>query len=198
MIDFKFIQSLEGKHILNGYVPQREGKAIGNSGVTISSGVDLGQLGVRDLIRLFAAAGLKEEDVLLRKLSFYCNLKQDAAIDYLVKNPLEITEVEAKILDNLFYENVVRWLSAKWYNFSMIHFHLLPGRVQTILFSLAWNLGDIFTKLPTTMEYAKRSAIFSDWAILHNALDKFPSKQKELEIRRKKEANYLLPLVNPG
>lgn len=48
-IDWKFIAAREGAEVLIGYVPMKNGKVFGISGVTIATGVDLGQRNESDL-----------------------------------------------------------------------------------------------------------------------------------------------------
>src|SRR5665213_2604813 len=93
-IDWNFIAKQEGRAILHGYVPQRDGQAIGASGVTIASGFDLGQHDADEL------SNLNLSDDLIQKLTPYLGLRKQDAIDYLTSNPLEISQMECDEITN--------------------------------------------------------------------------------------------------
>ncbi len=89
-IDFGFIGKLEGKGKLDGYVPDAEGS---KSGVTIATGIDIGQMNAQSL------AAFPITEVLRDKLRPYLGkIKQDA-VQALAQQPLRITEEEAEELD---------------------------------------------------------------------------------------------------
>ena len=88
-VNFDFIKDQEGFET-SGYVPKdREGNILGQSGVTIASGFDLGQRNINDL------KGLPEE--LIAKLSDYVGLKGEAADNAAKK--LNITKEEGEIIN---------------------------------------------------------------------------------------------------
>ncbi len=89
-IDWEFIASLEGKGVTTGYVPDASGS---KSGVTIATGFDLGQRNESDLKSLGISAAL------ITKFKPYLGMKGVAAADFLKKNPLTITDDEAKEID---------------------------------------------------------------------------------------------------
>lgn len=90
-VDMDFMVSLEN-HDLKGYVPTNtDGTAIGQSGVTVSSGVDIGQRSAEDLKKL----GLTEYHDLYWKLLPYTEKRKENAIAALKEKPLEITAEEA-------------------------------------------------------------------------------------------------------
>ncbi len=92
-IDWKFIAAREGAEVLVGYVPMKNGKVFGASGVTIATGFDLGQRNESDLKRL------KLSDELFKKLKPYLLKKKDDAVKFLKDNPLTITKEQAKEID---------------------------------------------------------------------------------------------------
>src|SRR6185503_18482812 len=73
-IDWKFIGTLEGAGILKGYVPVSK---TSNSGVTIATGVDLGQASEQQIDNWAI------DDSLKTKLKPYCGLKKQDAVDFL-------------------------------------------------------------------------------------------------------------------
>ncbi len=60
-IDWDFIAAREGKQIAVGYVPVgKNGKRLGNSGLTIGTGFDLGQHSATEIQQLDIPPALKE------------------------------------------------------------------------------------------------------------------------------------------
>ena len=98
MIDHNFIRKqlerFEGKGIAKGYVPSRNGQVIGVSGVTIATGLDLGQQSAASL----AAMGIPAP--ICTKFALYLGLKKEAAVQalaakLLVLTPEEVAQVDA-------------------------------------------------------------------------------------------------------
>jgi hypothetical protein len=89
-VDFDFISELEGGRKLSGYIPDAVGS---KSGVTVATGVDLGQRSESDIDKLDIPDELKD------KLKPYTELTGKEAEDFLKGNPLDLTEAEAEALD---------------------------------------------------------------------------------------------------
>ncbi|XP_070536580.1 uncharacterized protein [Ptychodera flava] len=90
-----FIREREGGVITEGYVPtDSSGQALGQSGVTIGSGVDLGS----KTRKYFSDIGVPEG--VISKLEPYFGLKKQDAIDKLTEMPLSLTLSEAEDLSN--------------------------------------------------------------------------------------------------
>ncbi len=85
MIDFNFISKLEGGRRTTGYVPNPEGS---RSGVTIGTGIDLGQMGESDLEQFNFPSDLKD------KLRPYLGKIKFKAVDLLDTMPLHVTDIE--------------------------------------------------------------------------------------------------------
>src|ERR1700730_16076684 len=83
-IDHNFIRKVEGS-ALKGYVPLVQTT---QSGVTIAHGFDLGQPSLQEFDSLPITQALK------KKLRPYVGLKKYAALAFLNKHPLTITEAE--------------------------------------------------------------------------------------------------------
>ena len=195
MIDWKFIEELEGKNILHGYVPlDRLGNVIGQSGVTIGTGVDLGQMDRGELVTLLR--GEPDSFNLLSKLLPYVGIKTDSAINALKRKPLEITEGEAVLLSKVTKEKILKELVRKWTYYNHTDFYKLPDEAQTVLFSLAYNFGsNLPERLPNTWDAFVRSSKNNDWQLAVSFMMQFPSKNKELDNRRRREAFLLSNLL---
>jgi hypothetical protein len=143
-VDWSFISDREGGQVLTGYVPDASGS---QSGVTIGTGIDLGQRGESDINALGIAADLKT------KLKPYCGKKAKDATDYLKKNPLTVTADEATALDKAIKQPLLDKLIAAYDaavdkanaadKCSRVHFNDLPQGVQTALASANFQYGSL-------------------------------------------------------
>jgi hypothetical protein len=177
-IDYEFISGLEGKLITKGYVPtDKSGKALDDSGVTVSTGVDLGQWDEAGLLNI----GVPKQ--LVNKLKPYFGLRGDAAIKAASK--LSITEEEAQQLYQKVKTDSVNNLKKEWANSkSTTSWNNLTNEQKTVLASVAFQYGSLAKKTPTFWRYATSG----DWdmvlAELRDFKDSYPT-------RRNKEADYL-------
>ena len=130
-VDWYFISDREGGQVLTGYVPDASGS---QSGVTIGTGIDLGQRADSDINALDISADLKT------KLKHYCGKKAKDATDYLKKNPLMITAAEATSLDKAIKQPLLYKMIAAYDkavdeanaadHCSRVHFNDLPQGVR--------------------------------------------------------------------
>lgn len=185
-IDFDFVRSLEGGQLLDGYVPE-----VGKSGVTIASGFDLGQWAEGDVRVLF-----KEHPALVAKLMPYMGLKRDVAEVKLAKLPLHLSKEEADLVDKTLHEWFVsrivnnydgNYMRGKFPGTAR-KFNDLPAAVQTVWFSVVWNLGfDYKKKYPHAYDFYHRN----DWERLGKELMNFKHRSNGLNLRRREEGKYL-------
>ncbi len=131
-----FIHFEEGKS-LKGYVPRIKGSS---SGVTIGYGVDLGQMHLKEFHQLAISEPLK------RKLTPYIGLKQEMAIAYLYKHPLEISHAEMLELSWVAKNKILQPLVQSYDKHSKTRFLALPPEAQTVIFSFAYQHGPNFKK----------------------------------------------------
>lgn len=170
-IDWDFIGELEGKRILNGYVPTTKNM---KSGVTIATGFDLGQRNEGDL------SGLPK--ALIEKLKPYLGIK-GAEAKTLAGN-LKITDSEAKTIDEFSHGEVLNDLRKKWKAKTGKSFDDLPMHKATIVASVRFQHGDLATKTPNFW----RQTTTGDW---QGATENLRNFQDEHPRRRNKEADYL-------
>lgn len=179
-VDFGFIHTLEGARVLTGYVPDASGS---DSGVTIGSGVDLGQRGSADLDRLGLSATLKA------KLEPYLGLKKQDAIDKLEAEPLSISKAEADELDEAVKRQHVDALIAKFDAASETRFENLDAARQTVIASVSFQYGVALNRRAPNFW---RQITEGDWegalANLRNFGDRYTT-------RRNKEADLLEPTI---
>lgn len=168
-IDWTFISKHEGHRLLYGYVPSS-----GKSGVTIATGVDIGQRSVQDLERWHVPPDL------LARLSCYCGLTGAAAVAALQHNPLTVAEHEAEAIDRAAAGPIFETLRAQ-YDRATAHarFDDLPAGIQTALASVAYQYGaNLARRTPKFWAMATRA----DWDAcireLENFGDRYPTRRR--------------------
>ncbi|MDR2020508.1 MAG: pesticin C-terminus-like muramidase [Treponema sp.] len=130
----------EGKAIVRGYVPCKlgtwypggpdKGEPLGASGVTIATGVDLGQQTAAGL------AGLAPD--LTAKLLPYLGLKRQEALEKLRTDPLTIGAEEAAAIDRVIHD---RYINETAVLFGREAFDRAPPQVQAVAVSLHYQFG---------------------------------------------------------
>lgn len=177
-IDYKFLSDLEGGSKTNGYVPAT---GVSKSGVTIATGFDLGQRNQNDLKKL------KLDAALIEKLKPYLGLKAKLAQDYLKKNPLLISKIQAQSIDKAVKSTHIEQLKLK-YNTAPgnnIKFIDIPSQAQTVIASVSFQYG---VGLSVRAPKFWKAVTAQDWKetikILKSFGDAYPT-------RRKKEAALL-------
>ena len=171
-IDFDFILKQEGFET-KGYVPDAENS---KSGVTIASGFDLGARKLSDL------KGLPQDiiDLLSPFLGF-----QGVEASEIAPN-LEVSEDQAKIINEFAKSEAITNLKTKWENTTGTSFDTLSKEQATVLASVAFQYGDLETRTPNFWNQATSG----DWKGAYNNLLNFGDRYTS---RRKNEANYLFP-----
>jgi hypothetical protein len=185
-IDFTFTIRQEGGQILNGYVPWNINSLPTNhSGVTVASGFDLGQQNQYDLRRLF---GSGNENADLKSLfTPYLGLQRQEAVDFLVDNPLALTQPQADRIDTAVLAGYVGPISENYNTATGGNFESLPRQAQTTLFDLGYNLGP--DGIPNNIMQAINAGNYSGAADTLRNMTSNPN-------RRSAEANLLRQLPN--
>ncbi len=178
-IDWSFISAREGGQVLAGYVPDAAGS---QSGVTIGTGVDLGQRGVSDIDALDISAGLKA------RLKPYTGKKTQDAADYLKKNPLTITADDATSLDKAIKQPLLDKLISAYDaavdkanaadQCKRVHFNDLPQGVQTALASANFQYGSLPGSTPNYWKQVTEQRWKDASDNLKKFGDAYPSRRK--------------------
>lgn len=191
MIDYSWISDREGGQKLEAYIPMKRGRVVDNSGVTVATGVDLGQRDWKEVMYLPISDSLKT------KLRLYLEQTGETAKLLLESHPLKITKSEADELDRAVYRQIIARLKTLYNRESKIDFDDLPNGAQTCLASMAVNRGPGFGYLKEedspfweAWRDAWHFAISQDWKGLKNHLNNFPGS-KDLMKRRMREAELL-------
>ena len=179
MIDWDLIAGFEGGDQLHGYVPDPSGS---RSGVTIASGVDIGNMG-----RLgYLALPPDVQDLVIS----YLGLTGARAVAALKAKPLTVTQAQANALDAVSHAYILGPLRASYDSYTHKGaFDALPDRAQTVITSLEFQYGGL---MPTRCPKFWGMCVRQDWAgaveVLKNFGDKYPT-------RRLAEAEYLSVLL---
>lgn len=121
----------------DGYTP------IGASGVTIGTGLDLGQQSRLDLLRMGVPDGL------LDKFRPYLGKRTVNAQYALQASPLRITDDECEVLDAAVHGEYIRRAERKFNGSSSLSFPDIPKEAQAAIVSMVYQLGSPAAKLPS-------------------------------------------------
>lgn len=184
-IDWTFLQEVEGKEN-TAYVPMQDGKAIQNSGVTIGTGVDLGQQSKARFEKL----GVSQE--IIAKLDPFFGKTQDKALKALDSaGDVTLSDEEVFAVDQALKKETLRETKS-WYNKNNTigqDWADLSDRQQTVVLSVRYNHG------PKGAPNFYKQVASGQWSDAIDNLRKFyPSVDNELHGRRLKEAQYLAGL----
>lgn len=177
MIDWSFIGDREARTLV-GYVPD---PAKSRSGVTIATGVDIGNMPPS----MFAVLGSDLQPILKR----YVGLIREDAVDALALNPLTITPAQADKLDAVAHQSTVSYITASYNRYSRIPFASIPDRAQTVITSVAYQYGNLPIRCPKFWACVTRQ----DWAGAVGVLKAFGDAY---QTRHDLEAAYLEPVIN--
>lgn len=166
------LHRFEGEQQLRGYIPcdlTTGGTAnytggpnperylpMGVSGVTIGTGVDLGQTDARTL------RGMGIPDAVISLLTPYLGKRNAAAVTALHERPLSVGKAEANLLDAAMLNHHVNKISARYdRNAGEGAFAALPWQAQAVIVSIQYQRGvNSPSKYPNTWAALVRQ----DWA----------------------------------
>jgi len=175
-VDFSFIKEREGSES-SVYVPEKDGKVLGNSGPTIASGFDIGQRSESDLKGLPTA--------IINKLKPYLGLKGSAAKTFVDNNKLTLTTKELDTINEFAKKQEIGKLKQDWNNSaSTVSFDDLTKEQATVVASVAFQYGNLATETPKFWGYVTSG----DWVAAAKELRNF---KDDFSSRRNLEADYL-------
>ncbi len=172
-IDWNFIAQQEGSK-LNGYVPDPYHS---HSGVTIASGVDLGQMTAAEIVAAYPPA-------LAVKLTRYAGLHGSVAQAALERTPLTITQDEANLLNQRARAVTVAGLERQYLVATGKTLDSLPPAAQTILASVTFQYGTPWVRTPNFWH----ACLDRNWALVIADLRNFHDAYQP---RHSREADYL-------
>lgn len=199
LIDLDFIYDLEGGIVLEAYVPtNKHGVPLGNSGVTVGAGVDLGQISLKDLdfclLQFYLAKSVRTSlphSVCQHKARFlsalcadFCDKRGNEALSSLAEFKslhglnFALSDSQARELTESRYLSIlsVVFSPPKPY---------MSQRLRTIVASVAIQYGPrLSIRTPRFYKFAFAGDIPAVIDELRNFGDDYPT-------RRNKEADYL-------
>jgi hypothetical protein len=199
MIDYGYINSVlalfEGKAYERGYIPCKggtyygggpeKGEPLGASGVTIATGVDLGQQTRGGL----ASMGVSGETLLF--LEPYIGLKKQAAVERLKAAPLTITPERVKEIDGAVHKHYIDGAAEM---FGVGRFNDAPKQVQAVAASLHYQFGTPFRDASPGLGLAwsaLRHGNYREAATYLTAPQGWSKDHQQYMARRKQEAALL-------
>ena len=186
----KFLTCHEGKSLC-GYVPidPKSGEVLGQSGVTIGAGVDLGSKSRASFASL--------SSTLVDKLEPYFGLKGNLAACAAIERPLRLTQAAASYVTDAVTNNIVNKVSRRYNNDkdpSALYFASLPRGIRTAIVSVWFQFGSP-PAYPTFWGFVKRN----DWDNAVKELRNFysnPNDQQPGDLRRRNdEADIIESIV---
>lgn len=188
-VNFAALTQFEGGQKLNGYIPKKkDGAIIGQSGTTIATAFDIGQMRKSEIKKLGLDSSLVE-----KLLPYAYPMKKKEADEFLTKNKLIISRQEAMDIDKTIYKKhllsaINSWNRSKPANTPS--FEKLSSAQQTVIFSRTYHQGVGF---PTTHEARAfyPAAQANRWDEAESALRNYPVTTPDYKNRVAKEANLL-------
>jgi hypothetical protein len=191
-VDKDFLKKSEDELRVKGYVPvYNNGKVVASSGVTISTGVDLGQqsaAGTKAVLNAYIKdkgnPDKVDVDALLKKLDPYFGLQKQKAVDELAKTPLTVTMAEARLLADAFGYDTQKKVAAQFdkKNTQGMVFRKLPTEAQTVIVDFAYQYGLSDTKDSIRQTFWKY-VYDGEWQKLADWLLSKPDPYKERRYR---------------
>ena len=185
-IDWDFIGAREGKGVNKGYIPELpDGTVRGQSGLTIATGWDVGQMSLEEL----QASGLPPE--IINKVRPFVGLKkEEAQAKYKELGAPMLEEGESDIIDEFTHNRTVSQLSQNYNKATGKSFKdLTPGQ-QTAMASVGFQFG---TDLENATPNFWKQTTTGDWeGAIKNLLDwESTGEASEYQARRELEAGLL-------
>ena len=182
----EILERFEGKGISKGYVPaDKSGKPLGASGVTIATGLDLGQQ---------TGAGLEKMGLPLRIVGLlrpYLGVKGQAAQYLLVRTPLNLSREDVATIDAAVHAAYIDRAAGL---FGRAAFEAAPREVQAVAASLHYQFGGTVREASPALSRAWSAMRAGEYkraaAILRDPSGWSPSHQQYLA-RRQGEAGLL-------
>jgi hypothetical protein len=199
MIDRNYIESVlakfEGKAIARGYIPCQQGtyygtgpskgEPLGASGVTIATGVDLGQQSAQGL----KAMGVSAETLAI--LEPYIGLKKQDALRKLQESPFQLTDMQVEGIDRAVHNRYIVQAAAL---FGAEAFGDAPKEAQAVAVSLHYQFGNPARKESPALESAwkcMKHRAYKEAATYLRCIDRWSQPHQAYMARRRAEAAIL-------
>lgn len=136
LVDWEWIEAREGGMATIAYVPRDgAGEPLGQSGVTVGAGVDLGHWSRGEI------AGWGAAPALLDRLADYLGKRGHEAIRALAIEPLAVTDEEAVLLSRGARNTIVADVASRYGIAAGVEFDTIPQGARTVIASVAFQYG---------------------------------------------------------
>lgn len=160
---FDVLKQFEG-NVYNAYVP-----SVGQSGVTIGIGVDLGHMNFAPSL---------ESNTLREKIAPYYGKFRDDAFNTLIKKPLMLRKEEVDYLSFLAIESHLEELQ-RWYGEdSTVPFSMLTDNQKAVMMSVKYQYGNVRRRTPKFWGFCVSRDWQGAYAELMNFGDAFPTRRR--------------------
>ena len=180
-IDLDFLEAVEGNRAV-GYVPKRDGVPLGQSGVTIGLGFDLGQHSAGEL----SAMGFPGD--ILQAILPYAGKKRGVAVAALSHTPLVLSEAKCAVLNRIVTDHYAAKVAALFNGDKLgteAPWETVPDVAQTVIFSVAYQHGLAGIR---DFEEFWDACLKQDW---RRAAAELLNFDDGFDVRREREADYL-------
>lgn len=164
----QFLKSVEGNEY-TPYVPQSNGKVLGQSGITLGIGVDIGNMNP-----IF----LDIPDELKGKLRPYYRQKGDNARYALLHIPLKLEKAQIDLISMAAIDLHLDELRKQFNSESKIPFDSLTDNQQTVLLSVKYQYGSLKSRTPKFWGFATDNNWNAVYHELMNFGDAYPSRRR--------------------
>jgi len=184
-INFNFIKGNEGRKT-TAYVPtnKQDGSVIGQSGVTIATGFDLGQQDISSISQL--------SKPLQEKLIPYLGVKKDAAVKKLNETGgLKLSDEEVNQIDMMAKEQYSSRVKQSYNKLTGKNFDELPSNLQTVIADVQFQYGTNYSRTPKfagiIKEISENPSNVDSYMKLENELRNFgddygPRREREADL----------------
>jgi hypothetical protein len=194
-VDFSKVAQFEGGQWLHGYIPKdpKTGAVLGQSGLTIATGFDVGQFSVQQ-IKTFHFGPIIEQILLP-----YAGLKRDAAVAKLDEATKRdghgptLTKAEADLIDKVIKGYHLRAAKGSWNSSkpaTTAKFEELTVAQQTVIFSRTFHQGPAMPKTKVAHKFYE-AAQNGQWEEAEKALRAYAVKDHYYQQRVNTEADLL-------
>ncbi|MDR2051131.1 MAG: pesticin C-terminus-like muramidase [Deltaproteobacteria bacterium] len=180
------LERFEGRRVSAGYVPaDASGKPLGSSGVTVATGLDLGQQTVASL------EGMGLPAALIDRFRPYLGARQEEARNMLAQSPLTLTPEEVERTDAAVH---AKYIDETAELFGRAGFETAPGDVQAVAVSLHYQFGSPWRRASPALGAAFEALRRGEYAAAADLLEDpsgWSPPHRQYLARRKAEAMLL-------
>ena len=174
LFDMAYLSDKEGGLQTTAYVPMDHGVPLGNSGVTLGAGIDLGSKTAASLLSDGVSPGLAA------LLGEYTALRGEQALNKLRQKPLNISEAQAKEITHVYFELISTNMEKRVDAVAGAgKFRSIPYNTRTAIIDLSFQYGEnLAGSVPKTWGMITSGNWKGVVQELNNFGDDYPTRRK--------------------